>query len=166
MSTPMNEAGRFAPPRARIAEPDDASDTLAGRGTRLGAALIDVAIAIACFALLSLVLPWNPFLAKELTLVLLSQLMGLVAFFALHGALLVRHGQTIGKRLLKIRIVRPDGRRATAARVLGLRYGIGFVLGVIPLVGVLYAIADCLFIFGRRRRCLHDLIADTIVVRA
>jgi hypothetical protein len=36
------------------------------------------------------------------------------------------------------------------------------LLGVIPL----YAIIDVLFIFGNARRCVHDYIADTIVIKA
>jgi hypothetical protein len=31
---------------------------------------------------------------------------------------------------------------------------------------VIFAIADPLFIFGEERRCVHDLMADTIVVNA
>jgi hypothetical protein len=36
------------------------------------------------------------------------------------------------------------------------------LLGIIPLYGII----DLLFIFGQRRQCIHDLIADTIVIKA
>jgi uncharacterized RDD family membrane protein YckC len=36
------------------------------------------------------------------------------------------------------------------------------LIGIIPL----YTIIDLLFIFGEQRQCLHDKIADTIVVKA
>jgi uncharacterized RDD family membrane protein YckC len=35
---------------------------------------------------------------------------------------------------------------------------------MIPVVGRLINLVDPLLIFGKERRCLHDLIADTIVV--
>jgi uncharacterized RDD family membrane protein YckC len=38
------------------------------------------------------------------------------------------------------------------------------LLGAIPYVGWLVSLVDPLLIFGKDRRCLHDLIADTIVV--
>jgi uncharacterized RDD family membrane protein YckC len=80
--------------------------------------------------------------------------------------LLVRHGQTVGKRVLGMRILRSDGTRCSPGRIIGLRYGVGFLLTVIPVVGSLYALLDALLIFRGSRKCLHDNIADTIVVNA
>ena len=37
---------------------------------------------------------------------------------------------------------------------------------MIPFVGPFLAVVDCLFIFGKSRHCVHDLIADTRVVTA
>jgi uncharacterized RDD family membrane protein YckC len=43
-------------------------------------------------------------------------------------------------------------------------------MGVSPLwtalVGYVYPLIDTLMIFGESRQCLHDRIADTIVVKA
>jgi uncharacterized RDD family membrane protein YckC len=71
----------------------------------------------------------------------------------------------VGKRLLNIRIVRTDGRRAGFARLLFIRGGVTMVLYMIPLLGSLVALVDMLMIFRASRRCLHDVIADTVVVR-
>jgi uncharacterized RDD family membrane protein YckC len=75
-----------------------------------------------------------------------------------------RHGQSIGKRLLRTRIVRPDRSRATLGRIFWLRQFLPGVLGF--CVGCLWWVLDGAFIFGRERRCLHDLIADTVVIDA
>ena len=99
-------------------------------------------------------------------------LQGAVVFFSLVFAVLyptVLHalnGQTIGKKLLSIKVVRSDGSRASLARIFWLRNIVNAIPGAIPLLGNLYVLADHLFIFGEKRQCLHDKIADTIVVRA
>ena len=77
-----------------------------------------------------------------------------------------KNGQTIGKKLLSIKVVRSDGSRASLARIFWLRNIVNAIPGAIPLLGNLYVLADHLFIFGEKRQCLHDKIADTIVVRA
>ena len=41
---------------------------------------------------------------------------------------------------------------------------LGWVIASVPLVGSLYALVDALLIFRSSRKCLHDTIADTIVV--
>jgi uncharacterized RDD family membrane protein YckC len=91
--------------------------------------------------------------------------MGVAAFLAINGWLLATRGQTIGKMLLGLRIVRSDGSAASAGKVIGLRYGLCWLLAFIPLVGGLFGLIDALMIFRADRRCLHDLIADTIVVK-
>ena len=59
-----------------------------------------------------------------------------------------------------------SGERATIGRLLGLRYLVGWVIAMIPFIGVIYSLLDCLLIFRESRQCLHDNIADTIVVKA
>ena len=68
----------------------------------------------------------------------------------------------MAKRMLEIRVVRSDGSQASLGRIFWLRNVVNCLLGIIPL----YSIIDLLFIFGERRQCIHDLIADTIVVKA
>jgi uncharacterized RDD family membrane protein YckC len=89
-----------------------------------------------------------------------------VALLAVNLVLLHRHGQTIAKRWLSIRVVRSDGSHCALLRIIFARWLPVTVLGAIPLLGYAVSLADALFIFREDRRCLHDLIADTIVVRA
>jgi uncharacterized RDD family membrane protein YckC len=77
-----------------------------------------------------------------------------------------RNGQSIGKKCLGIKDVRTDGSRAGFGRIFGLRYLVNTLLTMIPLIGSFYALVDVLMIFGSAKRCAHDYIADTIVVRA
>jgi uncharacterized RDD family membrane protein YckC len=74
----------------------------------------------------------------------------------------VRNGQTIGKRLLEIKVVRSDGSRASLGRIFWLRNVVNGLLAFVPLYGLI----DLLLIFGARRWGIHDVIADTIIVRA
>lgn len=86
--------------------------------------------------------------------------------FIYNLVLLNREGQTLGKRWMKVRIVRSSGERAGLGRIFWLRMFVPGLIGRIPFVGVIFALADPLFIFGEERRCVHDMIADTIVVDA
>lgn len=161
---------RYAPPSAEVA--DVASDgdgtELAGRGARLGAALIDVLVSVLAVWVISLVTPWQPFTAdaeSPLMQMSINTLLGYVVFMLVQGYLLATRGQTIGKLLLDMRIVRSNGERASFARIALLRYGVGTLLTAIPTVGQLYGLIDVLLIFRQSRKCLHDNIADTIVVK-
>ena len=76
--------------------------------------------------------------------------------------LVSQSGQSLGKRMMGIKVVRADGSPASLGRILFLRNVIpvfaGFSCGFFHL-------ADALFIFNEDRCCLHDKMADTIVVK-
>lgn len=81
-------------------------------------------------------------------------------------------GQTIGKRVVGIRIVRRDGEENGGFVVNVLRRGVLPGLPYIaltmahPILGGLYIWTDILFIFRADRRCVHDHIAGTLVVQS
>ena len=167
-----SEDNRFAPPQAHVEDVELAGPgTLAGRGIRLGATLIDALIAGVAFGLLAVVSPINvfkPTVSVSGVWILLVQnlVIGFILFLVIHGYLIATRGQTVGKMLLKIRIVRSDGSPASFGRIIGLRYLTTSALASIPVIGSIYGLVDVLLIFRASRRCLHDQIADTIVVTA
>lgn len=164
----------YAAPTAQVqptaAERFDDEMVTAGRLPRLLAALVDagVSMVIAIPALIG-VFRFNPATRSigELggSLVLLS-VVGYIALFIYTLMLLSREGQTIGKRTIGIRIVRTDGERASLGRLFWLRYFVPGLIGAVPYLGWIFSLANILWIFGEQRRCLHDHIADTMVVNA
>ena len=86
---------------------------------------------------------------------------GLILFQAY---LVTTTGQSIAKRLLKIKIVKVDGSPVNFVSGVLLRNWLMLILQQIPVVNVILPLLDALFIFGRDRRCVHDLIAGTKVI--
>ena len=74
----------------------------------------------------------------------------------------LQNGQSIGKKMLNIKVVMSDGSKASLGRIFWVRNVVNGLLSIVPLYGLI----DVLFIFGMQRQCLHDKIADTIVVKA
>lgn len=162
----------YAAPAAQVvAAPVDHDDGLepADRGRRLLAYLIDCGIYFA--AMLPAVIgalrfkPERGIGALGGSLILFS-LVCIVALFVYWCVLMHRDGQSIGKRVMGMRIVRTDGSRASLRRMLVLRYFVPGLVGAIPYVGWAFSLANPLWIFGEERRCLHDLFCDTMVVNA
>lgn len=167
------EDPRFAPPQAHVEDVAPDTPALAGRGTRLMAALLDGVIAAAAgwgFGMLPVfrelsqaqvkaaeqgLWTWNPS----------ALLIGVPLFLLIQGWPLVTRGQTIGKLLFKLRIVRTDGSKVDPLRLLGLRYGVGALTGVVSGVSMIYGLIDGLLIFRESRQCLHDTLADTKVIK-
>jgi len=73
-------------------------------------------------------------------------------------------GQTIGKLLIGIHIVRAaDGSRAGFLKAVVLREVVFFVIGSVQYIGPVLSLGNVLMIFRTDRRCLHDLVAETVV---
>jgi uncharacterized RDD family membrane protein YckC len=164
-------ANPYAAPSARLAEPAmDGEIVLASRMARLGAVLIDSFALVVPAMVIAVALPAMSEPGEGLSTggTALIAVFGLVilAFCVYQMVMLHRHGQTLGKKLVGVRIVRQDGSRASFGRVIGLRYFVPGLIGAIPLLGPLFSLIDPLFIFGDDKRCLHDRFADTIVVDA
>ena len=153
--------------------PPAAGLPLAGRWTRLGAVLLDSLIGCG-FALPGggLLLAAgvlsggsNPNPAFMLGgFVLLG--VALLALLVIQIYLLSTCGQTLGKKLLGIRIVSFDDETNPGfVKAFLLRVVVNGLIGAVPLVGGIYSLVDACFIFRDDQRCIHDIIAGTKVVK-
>lgn len=148
----------------------DLESRKASRGKRLGAALLDGVINVVWLAPFIMgavmadgVKAGTKSAGPMIALVALGCIL-LLALIVINCVMIHRTGQTIGKRTLDIAMVRSNGNRMGLLRYIFLRVLPLGVLGAIPLVGRFVGLIDVLLIFGAERRCLHDLIADTIVI--
>jgi uncharacterized RDD family membrane protein YckC len=167
---PLPSVNPYAAPSARVVDMVDEGDqVLADRGTRLLAAIVD-GLVIGGFAIVMAIL--LPAMVKKGSspgttwFLLLLFFGGILAIAIVNMVLLHRYGQTIAKRLFKIKIVRSDGSRCGLLRVIFMRALPMSLLGAIPVVGALMSLIDPLLIFRDDYRCLHDHIAGTIVIKA
>jgi uncharacterized RDD family membrane protein YckC len=177
----------YAPPKSTVADlaQEHEGGELASRLARLGAVTLDGILYSAAFGP-SYVIAIPRYLAdvgaagragalQKLGLWRELAATGGWFYFGLAAALILllvnavlvqRNGQTIGKKLLGIKVVRKDGSRATLARIFWLRNFTNGLFTLVPVIGSIYGLIDPLLIFGDARRCCHDYLADTIVVRA
>ncbi|MEO0054535.1 MAG: hypothetical protein RLZZ50_482 [Verrucomicrobiota bacterium] len=150
---------------------------LAGRRQRLGAVILDgLAMLLVSLPGLFWLIPnfenfsqnsGNPTeILAQIAAPLLLLMLPLLALLVYQTWLLSVRGQTIGKRILGIRIVRMNGDNPGFMHAVMLRSFVMQLLGAIPFVGGIIGIVDPLLIFRADRRCLHDLLADTQVVEA
>lgn len=94
------------------------------------------------------------------------RLLGVLASLALlvvQVVMVTKRGQTLGKKLVGIRIVLKDTQENGGFVVNVLKRG--FLNGLLSLIPG-YFLVDCLFVFRGDRRCLHDMIAGTVVIQA
>ena len=176
----MSDNKRYAPPHAELAEPlpEAGGLDLGSRSRRFWAAMIDGLLGAAVFfpcifltigvegymrlvmeraqggSVLAMYLAIFQAAAPAYALLLLIQ-----------GGLVYASRQTVGKKLLGLRVVRSDGAPASFARVFFVRGGSATLLPMIPGIGGIFALLDLCLIFRDSRQCLHDTLADTTVVR-
>ena len=171
----------YAPPRAIVTDVQDPTRdvVLADRGTRFGAAMVD-GIIFSALVYLPLFLIFRAGLgaagfagepdsgAAAVPVIVggLLTLGGFTTWCWFTIKYVKANGQSIAKRMLGIKVVRTDGTSITLSRSFWMRNVLNSAISAIPLLGVVYVLADLLFIFAESRQCLHDKLADTIVVIA
>lgn len=141
----------------------------AERLTRLFAALIDAAAVFVPGLLAALAIP--RFIGDSssygtLALIGLVTVAAMLAWLVYNLKLMHEFGQTFGKKVMGIKVVRTDGSRLGLLRWITHRVLVIGLVGVIPYVGWVVTLADVLAIFRESRQCLHDQIADTMVIVA
>jgi len=171
-STPSSTSNPYAAPQGDLSEqraPDEAE--LAGRGRRFASALIDgiIMVVLAVAPIIVFFGGWANYqvaaAAGSYMLTLGSTVFGFVVYLLVNGYFLARDGQSIGKKLLGTKIVRTDGSKADFTRIVTRRLLPVHALNLIPMVGPLLSVVDALFIFRASKKCIHDDIADTVVIR-
>lgn len=178
------------PPLEGIAIPE-VPDNTADRGLRLVARLIDWGLEIVCCLPGTMLL--RPQLAEMVEGMMHGQQpnfedmdmqrlafgglilgLGWLLAFVIQVILLSLRGQSVGKILVRVRIVRLDGTKAGFLHAWLLREAlvtiIGMAIAILPFIGPLllrpaFHLTDWLFIFRTDQRCVHDLIAGTRVVK-
>jgi uncharacterized RDD family membrane protein YckC len=152
---------------------------LAARGRRLKARIVDFVLTVGAIAPGGVLIilgsamgdqrerfEWNamkPDVLAGMALVVF----GFVALQIYQIVLLSHRGQTIGKRMTNVRIVRmlDEGQSGFVQAWLPREF-VPLLIGVVPFVGRFFGLADVLMIFRADRRCIHDMIASTKVVEA
>lgn len=160
----------YAPPLAAVRDIEVHAHVVpAERGARLGAAILD--------SIIFMIMVYVPMIAAVvaggaatedgsgdlmLAVGLGLALIGFVVWCYLTIRYMTDNGQSIAKKLVGIKVVRADGTAITVGRLIWMRNVLNWVISIIPFYGLI----DAVFIFGESRQCLHDRLADTIVVKA
>ena len=100
----------------------------------------------------------------------------ILAYLIFQAVLMSKTGQSLGKRLMKIKVVNEDGDNPGFAGTVAMREIVPnlvlTVVGMIPFLGIIaqlgfwIACLVMLFLVDRDRRTLQDMIAKTYVVDA
>lgn len=161
----------YETPEAELETNDEYSHNLASRWQRLGAAIVDtlvlLVVVIPLFILVGLLFPEyfeSDSMLLEMMINLVAGLASVFVFLLINSRLLFSRGKTVGKHLLGITILDSFNYTIPAKNNLVKRYGFYFFIGYVPLVGGIISLINVLFIFSKDKRCIHDNIANTIVV--
>lgn len=167
----MTDTNPYSAPAAPLVQPAS-TEELATRGARLSAAIIDGLLMLAILApIMFFTGYWGRIQAAAMagqTPVLEPILWGLLGFVVMVGIQakpLMATSQTWGKRIMKIQIVDLAGKPAEFMTIVTKRMLPLQVMGLIPQAGGFIVLIAILLIFGKERRCAHDYIAGTKVIR-
>ena len=147
--------------RIRTPEGVEFALPLAGPFTRMLAYAIDQAAILMLTAAVQAVLNPLAIFGKDL-----AEALGIVAFFVLSVAYCalsewIWRGQTVGKRVLRLRVVDAHGLRLEPSQVI-----VRNLMRFIDVLPAFYLVGGTACVLSRRRQRLGDLAAGTVVVRS
>jgi uncharacterized RDD family membrane protein YckC len=170
------EVNPFAPPRADVDDGvrvgGEGEMGLAGRGARLAAFLLDALVAAVILMPLSAyriyvgVRHARSGMVGDAMPLLLFSIVGLtwLIYIGVQAYLVSTCGQSLGKRWLRIKIVKMDGSPVGFLSGVLLRSWLMGATVFIPYVNAILMLLNPLLIFRADKRCLHDHVAGTKVV--
>ena len=168
----MSENNIYDTPKSELVDQSTSGDTLtlASRWARLGAAIIDgIIVALVTIPAMYFTGGFNGITSGRqpgILYLLGITVLGMAVYFAINYRSLIANGQTIGKKMLDIKIVDLNGDIPKLQWQLIIRYAVTVFPSQIPVVGPFYGLIDALFILSKEKRCIHDLIAKTRVVKS
>ncbi len=159
----------YKPPQASLGMEHDGEVELAPLSARFWGAMVDglfgLGSALALYGSLDI---WDQIVAGTVPTMVLVQVgvLGLLFFCLIHGYTLATRGQTLGKVLAQTQIVSiEDNSLLPVWKILLLRYAPITVVTMIPIIGNFATLIDIIYILRDDRRCIHDHIAGTKVIR-
>jgi uncharacterized RDD family membrane protein YckC len=133
-------------------------DEVAGFGARFVAYFIDGIIISLMSSVVGFIYAITP---ASFTITIASALLVVMIYGYQMFFLLAQEGQTLGKRAMKIKVIKTDGYSDITFSDAFLRQVVGFILCTMTFgIGFLVAL------LRKDRRGWHDLISDTVVVKA
>jgi len=162
-------------PDLQIALPEQAAQApappmteLASRGRRLMAVLVDGLVSM-LLAIPGVIVAIGPSFndSEELDplgIILIG--LAMILLTIVQAVLISKRGQSIGKIALGIRIAHSvDGSNPGFLKGFLIRTLVPQIIYQIPFLGFLFLLVDSCFIFSEQRQCIHDLMAETVVLR-
>lgn len=131
---------------------------LATEGQRFGAVLINVMVYYLSYRLI--VGTFSERVGMPLLIV------WIVGLEILNCYMLSTRGQSVGKMAMKIKIVQFEGEKQPGfVEAVLLRSWVPSIIYAVPVVGLVFGLVDAFSIMRKDRRCVHDMMAGTQVIR-
>ena len=124
-----------------------------------------LAVFLDIFILMVIFLPFQAFRSVASETIYLFTVYSLLIFIQVY--LLVNSGQTIGKKILKIRISQFHNPNEPVSffKIIILRFVINDLVYLTPIIGLIYLALDHGLALFKPRRCIHDYLAGTVVTK-
>ena len=124
-----------------------------------------LAVFLDTFIFYAIFIPFNIYSTKKSEIIYLVIVYSILVCIQVY--FLTKRGQSIGKMVFKIRISQFHNPNKVPRffNVIILRIVINDLVYLIPIIGLIYLVLNYSLALFKPRRCIHDYIAGTIVVK-